>query len=173
MRTVHCRGICARWCGRRCCASPSFWRSSKATLLPTAVWRRPSRGCPRFPTVWSRCSPAAIRLRPRQASARRCCARSAEPKQPGGAPLRAWSLAAVALFAGAAVLACAFWFWGLLGTPAGDGEGAGLVSAAQLQRVLERTESNAATSLAVLKPIGTFLSTENEWCRQYQLVGDQ
>jgi hypothetical protein len=54
-----------------------------------------------------------------------------------------------------------------------DGENAGLVSAAQLQRALERTESNVAASLAVLKPSGTFLSTENEWCRQYQLIGDE
>jgi len=87
--------------------------------------------------------------------------------------LPARSLAAVALFAGAAMLASGFWLWGLpgLARPA-NGDNAGLVNAAQLQRALERTESNVAASLAVLKPTGTFLSTENEWCRQYQLVGD-
>jgi len=97
-----------------------------------------------------------------------------EAKSAVRAALPAWSLAAVALVAGAAVLACGFWFWGLPGVPrSGNGDNAGLVNAAQLQRALERTESNVAASLAVLKPTGTFLSTENEWCRQYQLVGDE
>jgi hypothetical protein len=90
------------------------------------------------------------------------------------AALPAWSLAAVALFAAAAVLAGGFWFWGLPGLPRpADGENAGRVSAAQMQRALERTQSNVAAPLAMLTPTGTFLSTENEWCRQYQLSGDE
>ncbi len=84
-----------------------------------------------------------------------------------------WSLAAVALLLCAAVLT-----WGLRGKPQSapelaDLEAKGLVASAQFQRALETTESNVPAQLAVLRPSGTFLSTQNEWCRQYELVNEE
>jgi hypothetical protein len=87
-----------------------------------------------------------------------------------GFPLSAWSVAAVGLLVCAAMFA-----FPLKSTledrqRLADLEANGLVLSAPFQRALETTQSNVDAPLAVLKPTGTFLSTENEWCRQYQLV---
>jgi hypothetical protein len=88
-----------------------------------------------------------------------------------GVRLPAWSVAAVALIAAAALA------WQLMtARPSASQLAAldakGLMMSAPFQRALESTESNVAAQLASLKPIGTFLSAQNEWCRQYELVRD-
>lgn len=89
-----------------------------------------------------------------------------------GVRLPAWSLAAAVALIATAALA-----WHLTTGPRSAAQLAdlgakGLLMSAPFQRALETTESNVAAQLASLKPIGTFLSTQNEWCRQYELVGD-
>ena len=84
--------------------------------------------------------------------------------------LPVWSLAAICALICAAVLA-----WQLPTRLPGaaqvaDLEAQGLSLSVPFQRALERTESNVPAQLATLKPTGTFLSTENEWCRQYELL---
>ena len=84
--------------------------------------------------------------------------------------LPVWSLAAICALICAAVLA-----WQLPtrlpgASQVADLEAQGLSLSVPFQRALERTESNVPAQLATLKPTGTFLSTENEWCRQYELL---
>ena len=84
--------------------------------------------------------------------------------------LPAWSLAGVAALMAATVLA-----WQLSLANGSDRqlaelEAKGLLLPGQFQRALEQTESNVATQLASLKPTGTFLSHQNEWCRQYEVT---
>ena len=88
-------------------------------------------------------------------------------------PNPVWALAAIVLSVCAAALT-----WGLTREPQSvpalaELEAKGLITAAQFQRALESTESNVPAQLAVLTPNGTFLSTENEWCRQYELVREE
>jgi hypothetical protein len=84
--------------------------------------------------------------------------------------LPVWSLAAICALICAAVLA-----WQLptrlpAGSQLADLEVQGLSLSVPFQRAQERTESNVPAQLATLKPTGTFLSTESEWCRQYELL---
>jgi hypothetical protein len=98
---------------------------------------------------------------------------AAEAKLADRLRLPVWSLAAICALICAAVLA-----WQLPTRLAGASqlaelEARGLSLSVPFQRALERTESNVPAQLATLKPTGTFLSTANEWCRQYELLRDE
>jgi hypothetical protein len=85
----------------------------------------------------------------------------------------AWSLAAMMCLTGAAVVV-----WLLQTTPGPAHQLArlhaqGLVLSSPFQRALENVTSGVQTQLATLKPMGTFLSNSNEWCRQYELVREE
>jgi hypothetical protein len=84
--------------------------------------------------------------------------------------LPAWSLA------GLAALVCATLVAWQLNTARprqpqlAELEAGGLATSPQFQRALDSTQSNVSAPLATLRPIGTFLSKDKAWCRQYELT---
>jgi hypothetical protein len=84
--------------------------------------------------------------------------------------LPAWSLAGVAALIMATVFAWQLNLANGSNPQLAELEAKGLLLPGQFQRALEQTESNVAAQLASLKPTGTFLSRQNEWCRQYEVT---
>ena len=96
-----------------------------------------------------------------------------EARAADGWRLPAWSLAGLAALMAATVLAWQLSLANGSNPQLAELEAKGLLLSGQFQRVLEQTESNVATELASLRPTGTFLSRQNEWCRQYEVTRGQ